>query len=91
MRDFCWLIEAPGANYLSVRQLSTNPADFVWTSDAAKALRFWSREQADLAAGAIRALHPELWGFALTLGEAWPREHAFIGNEEMGAERAEEA
>jgi hypothetical protein len=77
MTDFAWLIEAPGARYLAVRQLSSNKPDFTWTPDANKALRFWSKEQADLASGAIRALNPDLWGFALTLGEAWPREHGF--------------
>lgn len=78
MTDFAWLIEAPGQRYLAVRQLSSNPPDFYWTQDANAALRFWSREQADLAAGGIRTLNPDLWGFALTLGEAWPREHGWL-------------
>jgi hypothetical protein len=78
MTDFAWLIEAPGARYLAVRQLSSNKPDFTWTMDANKALRFWSKEQADLTAGGVRALQPDLWGFALTLGEAWPREHGFV-------------
>lgn len=78
MSNFAWLIEAPGPRYLSVRQLSSNPPDFFWTTHADKALRFWSKEQADLTASGVRALKPDLWGFALTLGEAWPREHGWI-------------
>jgi hypothetical protein len=78
--DFAWLIEAPGPRYLAVRQISSNKPDFFWATEASKALRFWSNEQADLAAAGIRALNPDLWGFAQTLGEAWPREHGFLSS-----------
>lgn len=86
MSDFAWLIEAPGPNYLGVWQLGHNPPQFRWTSDANKALRFWSKEQADLTAGAVRALQPALWAFAGTLGEAWPREHVWLAKETADVE-----
>lgn len=79
MTDFCWLIEAPGANYLAVRKAPGDyRGEFFWTSDPNRALRFFDKEQADLSSTAIRALHPDLWGFAGTLGEAWPREHGWL-------------
>lgn len=74
---FCWLIEAPGANYLSTWSIG-GATRFRWASDPNKALRFYSREQADSVAMAVRALDPDLWGFAGTLGEAWPREHGWL-------------
>jgi len=78
MSDFAWLIEAPGANYLAVGKVRR----FYWTTDANQALRFWSMEQADLTATAVRELNPDLWAFALTLGEAWPRQHAWFGKDQ---------
>lgn len=77
MTDFAWLIEAPGQRYLGTQVIGHDPR-FFWTPDAAKALRFMSYEQADGVAMAVRKLAPDLWGFALTLGEAWPREHGWI-------------
>lgn len=77
MTDFAWLVEAPGQNYLGVREIGHHP-EFYWTRDANKALRFWTKEQADLTAMAVRRMEPKLWGFAVTLGEAWPREHGWL-------------
>lgn len=71
-----WLIEAPGANYLAVRTLGR--AEFYWTTDPNKALRFFTKDDAHQTAMAVRRMEPELWAFALTLGEAWPREHKWL-------------
>ncbi len=68
-----WLIEAPGLNYLGARDRA-----FFWTKDHAKALRFYSKEQADGAMMAIRELVPKLFGFAYTLGDASPVEHGWM-------------
>lgn len=85
MSDFAWLIEAPGPNYLWVRTIGHH-TDFAWTTDANKALRFYSKEQADQTAMGIRGLAPALWAFAVTLGDAWPREHAFLAKHAKGGE-----
>ena len=77
MSDFYWLIEAPGQNYLASRQ-TKGFGEFYWTRDHTQALRFFSEAQADDTAVAIRRMAPELWGFALTLGEAKPVEHGWI-------------
>lgn len=74
--SFAWLIEAPGQHYLAVRAVAGNK--FFWVQDHGAALRFFSEEQADLAMLAIRQLDPELFGFAKTLGEAKPVEHAWV-------------
>lgn len=87
-QEVAWLVEAPGHNYLGARNIAHYP-DFYWTNDANKALRFWSREQADLTAMAVRRLVPELWAFAATLGEAWPREHKWFAKSDVEAARAE--
>jgi hypothetical protein len=77
MSDFRWLIEAPGQRYLAARKLAVY--EFYWTQDHDKALCFKSQEQADLTMMAIRDLIPSLFGFAATIGEARPVEHAWIG------------
>lgn len=74
---FGWLIEAPGARYLGTQEIGHDPR-FFWTVDDAKALRFASKDAADGAMMAIRALAPELWAFAVNLGEARPTEHAWL-------------
>ena len=81
--QFAWLIEAPGQRYLGAQTID-HQASFHWTADAQKALRFWSKEQADQTMMAVRRLHPDLWGFALTLGEAWPREHKWLAAQKPG-------
>jgi hypothetical protein len=68
---FAWLIEAPGARYLGTREIGHDPR-FFWTTEHSKALRFVSKDAADGAMMAIRALAPELWAFAANLGEARP-------------------
>lgn len=73
---FYWLVEAPGPHYLGVRKLPGY--EFYWTPDVNKALRFTTKHDADFTSMAVRALAPQLWAFATTLGEAWPREHGFI-------------
>jgi hypothetical protein len=79
MTEFSWLIEAPGQNYLGTQEIGLQ-SRFYWTNDAAKALRFCSKEQADGVMMAVRKLAPDLWDFALTLGEAFPREHGYLGD-----------
>jgi hypothetical protein len=74
---FAWLIEAPGARYLGTREIGHDPR-FFWTIEHSKALRFVSKDAADGAMMAIRALAPELWAFAVNLGEARPTEHAWV-------------
>lgn len=78
MSDFAWLVEAPGANYLGAREIGHHP-EFYWTNDANKALRFWSKEQADLTMMSVRRMEPRLFVFTINLGEAWPRQHAWLG------------
>lgn len=68
-REVAWLIEAPGQNYLGVSTLGGEHR-FHWTKDHAKALRFWTRMQADDVMMAVRALNPGLFAFAVNLGEA---------------------
>ena len=80
MNDFAWLVEAPGQNYLGVRQIAHYP-EFFWTNDHTKALRFISKEQADGVMMAVRRMAPELWAFAVNLGDSWPREHAWISKQ----------
>ncbi len=76
MNDFAWLIEAPGQNYLGARKLSKY--EFYWTKDHLKALRFYNQEQADLTMMAVRESEPELFAFAVNLGDATPVEHAWV-------------
>ena len=80
---FAWLIEAPGARYLGTHEIGHDPR-FFWTVDHTKALRFVSKDAADGAMMAIRALAPELWAFAVNLGEARPTEHAWINTTDSG-------
>lgn len=82
---FAWVIEAPGQHYLAAREIG-GLTSFHWTTDHEKALRFWSREQADLTASGVRRLEPALWAFAGTLGEAWPREHGWIARQAITGE-----
>ena len=77
MTEFSWLVEAPGPRYLGTREIG-HQTSFYWTADAVKAVRFFSREQADGVMMAVRELNPDLWAFARNLGEAWPREHGWI-------------
>ncbi len=76
LTDFAWLIEAPGQSYLAARDLGGH--HFFWTREPNHALRFWSKDQADLVMMAVRNHVPALFGFAGTLGEAWPREHGYL-------------
>lgn len=76
MTNFAWLIEAPGPNYLGTRKLGKY--EFYWTRDHNKALRFYSKQQADDAMMAVRELDENLFGFAETLGEAKPVEHGWV-------------
>lgn len=82
---FAWVMEAPGPHYLSAREIG-GLTSFHWTADPNKALRFWSKEQADLTASAVRKLEPSLWSFAGALGEAWPREHGWIARSALTGE-----
>lgn len=74
--SFSWLIEAPGQNYLGARRLGRS--EFYWTPDHAKALRFWSKEQADQTMMAVREATPALFAFAANLGDARPRQHCWL-------------
>lgn len=73
---FCWLIEAPGAHFLATRTLGCH--EFHWTTDPNAALRFWSEQQADQTMMAVRELNPDLFGFAVTLGDARAVEHGWL-------------
>jgi hypothetical protein len=75
---FTWLVEAPGQKYLAARQIPLSREEFHWTSDHNAALRFVSREQADMTMMAVRQLAPHLFGFAVTLGEARAVEHGWL-------------
>lgn len=75
--EFAWLIEAPGPNYLRVREI-TNVYDFSWTKDANKALRFHSKEQAIATMMALRQAFPEVFAFAIMLGDAQAVEHGWV-------------
>jgi hypothetical protein len=76
--DFAWLGEAPGQRYLAARVIGYFP-EFHWTLDPNKALRFYSEKQCADTMAVVRRLEPSLWDFARTLGEAWPRQHGWIG------------
>jgi len=76
MTNFAWLIEAPGAHYLGTREIAHFP-EFYWTMDHAQATRFYSREQADGVMMAVRRLDPEMFAFAVNLGDARPVEHGW--------------
>lgn len=75
--DFAWLIEAPGQKYLAARQYTIG-REFHWTGDHNQALRFYSSEQADATMMAVRELAPDLFGFAVTLGDARATEHVWL-------------
>lgn len=78
--SFRWLIEAPGQRYLAVRRIGGS-THFHWTQDHNVALYFRDESQADGALFAIKELKPELFGFAATLGDAKPVEHAWVGRD----------
>ena len=75
--EFAWLIEAPGQNYLGTREVGYYP-EFFWTDDHTKAIRFFSKEQADGVMMAVRRMEPKLWAFAVNLTDARPTEHGWI-------------
>jgi len=77
MTDFRWLIEAPGQKYLAVRKIGGSK-NFHWSADHNDALCFKSEQQADMTMMAIRELAPDLFGFAVTLGDARAVEHAWM-------------
>jgi hypothetical protein len=74
--NFSWLIEAPGQNYLGTRDIGHYP-EFYWTNNPHKATRFHSQAQADGVMMAVRQAVPDLWAFAVNLGEARPVEHGW--------------
>lgn len=91
VRDFRWLIEAPGQRYLAVQRLRMSD-NFVWTSDHNAALAFRSKEQAEALMMAVRQMDREFdsyqnggklsWGklfsFEPTLGNAAAVEHGWM-------------
>ena len=76
MSDYRWLIEAPGTKYLAVREIAHSHT-FHWSGEHDKALHFRTEAQADGLMMAVRQLAPELFGFAVTLGDARAVEHAW--------------
>jgi hypothetical protein len=72
-----WLIEAPGARWLAVRQPGVPGTDFHWTHDANAAVAFTSRESADGAMEGLRTRAPDLFAFEGLLGNAFPSQHVF--------------
>ena len=75
MTNFAWLIEAPGPHYLSIRDI-----EFVWTTTAMNAIRFFSEDQADSVMMALRNLHRDLFTFDTVLAPARAVEHGFMEN-----------
>lgn len=75
--QFAWFIEAPGQHYLATRVIGRQ-SEFHWTTDAHKALRFASEEQAAGVQYALHKLKPELFSFAAVLTDAKPVEHGFF-------------
>ncbi len=75
--EFAWLIEAPGQQYLTACKIA-NLYTFKWTKDHLLAIRFWNQEQADSMMMAIRELDKELFGFAVTLGDAQAVQHSWL-------------
>lgn len=76
--DFAWLIEAPGARYLGVREFPKYCFEFFWATDHEQATRFYSEAQADGVMMAVRRMEPALFAFAVNLGDARPIEHGWI-------------
>ena len=60
--DFRWLIEAPGARYLTVQRLSGSN-NFEWTADHNRALAFRTQDQADAMMMAVRQMDRQINGF----------------------------
>ena len=79
MNEFAWLIEAPGQRYLAVQCLRMSNS-FEWSQDHNKAIRFYSKEQADATMMAVRQLAPDFFGFEKTIGDARPVEHGWINS-----------
>ena len=75
--DFAWLVEAPGQQYMTACKIG-NGYVFKWTKDHLRAIRFYTEEQADLTMMSVRALDKELFGFAVTLGDARAVEHSWL-------------
>lgn len=89
MTAFCWLIEAPGSNYLGARHLGCH--QFYWTTDHNKAIRFMSEEQATATMMAVREICPPLFDFARNLGDAWAREHGWLSDVPVDAAQIADA
>lgn len=78
--QFAWLIEAPGQHYLATR-VTGRQSEFHWTTDADKAVRFYSKEQAAGVQYAVHKLQPDLFAFAGILTDAKPVEHGFMSKQ----------
>ena len=81
--DFRWLIEAPGARYLTVQRLSGSN-NFEWTADHNRALAFRTQDQADAMMMAVRQMDRQingfdkgLFAFEASLGNAKAVEHGW--------------
>jgi hypothetical protein len=59
-----WVVEMQGPAYLSARH--AGGYEFCWTDDHSKAIRFPTREQADLVMMAVRQLRGDLFPSCLT-------------------------
>jgi len=79
MTDFKWLIEAPGQQYLTACKIGSSYT-FKWTKDHMKAIRFLNEEQADLIMMSVRELDKDLFGFAVTLGDAKAVLHGWLSD-----------
>lgn len=75
--EFTWLVEAPGPHYLATRVVGRQ-SEFVWLTDANRALRFYTLEQADGVMCALKKLQPDLFAFASNLRDAKPTQHGFL-------------
>lgn len=76
-----WLIEAPGPNYLTVRNIG-HQHKFHWSPDHNEAIRFNTGAQADAVMMAIRNASPELFAFAVLLRDARAIEHGWLDRDE---------
>lgn len=74
VKEFRWLIEAPGEYVLTVRNIGHHHR-FHWSINPEEAIRFETAGQADAVMMAVRNMSPELFAFAVLLGDARAREH----------------
>lgn len=68
MSIYGWYIEAPGPHWLGVRKLGVD--EFFWAKNQDAAIAFLTKEAADGVMMAVKRMAPELFAFAVPLGDA---------------------